>query len=213
MNPRTLNTLLATTFGLAVVLVVSQMAMAIEEPDYQVLSDHGTWELRGYAEVILAETQVEADFDAAGDMAFNRLFRYISGDNRKRAEIAMTAPVVQEPSSEKIAMTAPVVQQRDGRLWSVAFVLPATFSWETAPQPTDPRVSLRRVPERTVAALRFSGTWSEGRFTSHETELRSSLAEHGWKAVGPAVYARYNPPFTPWFMRRNEVLIPVTKAE
>ena len=94
----------------------------------------------------------------------------------------------------------------------VAFVLPVEYSWETAPQPTDPRVSLRLVPERTVAAVRFSGTWDEDRFASRENYLRTQLAKHGLQPVGDAVYARYNPPFTPWFMRRNEVMIPVVAA-
>jgi hypothetical protein len=198
---------------LAAAVVAPEVAMAIEEPVYEVVSDHGTYELRRYAEVILAETQVEASFDNAGGEAFRRLFRYISGDNRSRAKIAMTAPVVQEAQSEKIAMTAPVVQQDDGQLWRVAFVLPASYSWETAPEPNDELVSLRLVPARTVAALRFSGTWGENRFTGKEAELRALLAEQGWQTVGEAVYARYNPPFTPWFMRRNEVLIPVEPVE
>ncbi len=210
---KTRSALTATACALAAAIVASDVAMAIEEPEYEVVSDYGTYELRRYAQVILAETQVKADFDEAGGEAFSRLFRYISGDNRSRAKIAMTAPVVQEAQSEKIAMTAPVVQQGGGQLWRVAFVLPASYSWETAPQPNDPLVSLRQVPKRTVAALRFSGTWGENRFKSKEAELRSSLAEHGWQAVGEAVYARYNPPFTPWFMRRNEVLIPVEPVE
>ena len=115
--------------------------------------------------------------------AFRRLFAYISGDNQARTKIEMTAPVVQELSSEKIAMTAPVVQQSDDSGWSVAFVVPAAYSWDTAPEPTDPRVALRLVPERLVVAVRFSGTWGEERFSGHEGELRQRLAEHGLRPV------------------------------
>jgi hypothetical protein len=194
---------------LAVVLLTPGVTMAIEEPEYVIVADHGDFEIRRYAPMILAETRVDSDFERAGNEAFRRLFGYISGDNAARAKIEMTAPVVQEPSSEKIAMTAPVVQRSDDSGWSVAFVVPAEYSWQTAPEPTDPRVSLRQVPERLVAAVRFSGTWGEERFTGHEGELRERLAEHGMRPVGEAVFARYNPPFTPWFMRRNEVMIPV----
>jgi hypothetical protein len=194
---------------LAVVILTAGVAVAIEEPEYEIVDDHGDFEIRRYAPMILAETRVESDFEKAGNEAFRRLFAYISGDNAARAKIEMTAPVVQEASSEKIAMTAPVVQQSDDSGWRVAFVVPAEYSWETVPEPTDPRVSLRLVPERLVAAVRFSGTWGEERFTGHEDELRERLAKHGMRPIGEAVYARYNPPFTPWFMRRNEVMIPI----
>lgn len=106
-------------------------------------------------------------------------------------------------------MTAPVLQAGDTSGWRVAFVVPAQYSWETAPQPTDPRVKLRLLPARTVAAVRFSGTWDEERFTTKEKELRALLADRGLKTIGEAMYARYNPPFTPWFLRRNEVMIAV----
>ncbi len=199
--------------ALAIAASFPGVAMAIEEPEYEVVARHGDMELRRYAPMILAETRVDTDFEGAGNQAFNRLFRYISGDNRAQAKIAMTAPVVQEPTSEEIAMTAPVVQEAGDDGWRVAFVLPAKYSWETAPEPTDSRVELRLVPERLVAALRFSGTWGEERFMEHERQLRELLAEHGLEAAGKAVYARYNPPFTPWFMRRNEILIPATRAD
>ncbi|MEJ2580246.1 MAG: heme-binding protein [Acidobacteriota bacterium] len=198
---------------LAVLWLIPGAAVATEEPDYEVVASHGDFEVRRYEAMILAETWVESEFEKAGNEAFRRLFAYISGDNTARSKIPMTAPVVQESSSEKIAMTAPVLQEDHDPGWSVAFVVPAEYSWETAPQPIDPSVSLRLVPARTVAAVRFSGTWDEERFTKRESELRAQLAEHGLKTIGEAFYARYNPPFTPWFMRRNEVMIPVVKTD
>jgi hypothetical protein len=191
----------------------ARFAMAIEEPEYEVVAEHAGFELRRYQPVILAETEVDGGFEEAGNKAFSRLFAYIAGDNRSRAKIAMTAPVVQESSSEKIAMTAPVVQEGSDVGWRVAFVVPASYSWETVPEPTDARVELRQVPERTAAVLRFSGTWGEERFTTREARLRELLVEHGWQPVGEAIYARYDPPFTPWFMRRNEVQIPVERVD
>jgi len=189
--------------------LVPGVALAIEEPEYGLLEEHGSIQLRAYDEVVLAETLVEADFDAAGNQAFRRLFGYISGKNRSQVKIDMTAPVVQEAVSEKIAMTAPVVQQQDGPGWRVAFVVPDLYNWHNAPEPTDPEVSLRLVPERTMAVLKFSGGWSAERFKTKEAELRASLADLGWTPDGPAVFARYDPPFKPWFLRRNEVMIQV----
>jgi hypothetical protein len=186
------------------------VALAIEEPGYGVLERHGSIELRSYDEIVLAETVVDADFDDAGGQAFRRLFGYISGKNRSQVKIDMTAPVVQEATSEKIAMTAPVVQQQDDQGWRVAFVVPGLYTWHNAPEPTDPEVSLRLVPERKMAVLQFSGGWSAERFKAKEAELRASLADRGWAPAGPAVFARYDPPYKPWFLRRNEVMIPVT---
>jgi hypothetical protein len=187
--------------------------MAVENADYQVAAVHGDLEIRLYAPQILAETTVDSDFDGAGNQAFQRLFNYISGANRAQSKIAMTAPVSQEAAPQKIAMTAPVVQEAAGGTWRVSFLVPSSFTWDTVPEPVDPRVRLRKVPERTIAALRFSGTWGEQRFRDHESKLRTLLAKQGLKADGEPIFARYNPPFTPWFMRRNEVLIPIRAIE
>ena len=210
MSPLRKKAILIIFFAVASVWLAEEVALAVDEPEYEVVASHGDFELRRYAPMIIAETHVESDFEGAGNQAFNRLFSYISGNNTARTKIEMTAPVTQEASSQKIDMTAPVVQEADGSGWSVAFVLPADFSWETAPEPNDSLVELRLVPERLVAAIRFSGGWGEDRFGSRESELRALLPEHGLQAVGGAVYARYNAPFTPWFMRRNEVMIPVS---
>jgi len=202
--------ILIIIFAVASVWLVQEVALAVDEPEYEVVASHGDFELRRYDPMILAETHVESNFEGAGNQAFRRLFRYISGNNTARAKIEMTAPVTQEAVSQKIDMTAPVVQEADGSGWSVAFVLPADITWETAPEPNDSMVELRLVPERLMAAIRFSGGWGEDRFSARESELRALLAEHDLQAVGSAVYARYNAPFTPWFLRRNEVMIPVS---
>ena len=189
------------------------LAMAIETADYDVIETDDDFELRRYAPQILAETTVNANFDNAGNQAFRRLFNYISGANRSQSKIAMTAPVSQESSSRKIEMTAPVVQEESGASWNVAFLVPSSFSWDTVPQPTDDSVQLRRVPERTLAALRFSGTWSEERFRDHEKQLLAMLEARGLEVSGETIFARYDPPFKPWFLRRNEVLIPIAPIE
>jgi hypothetical protein len=206
MAKSTLRLALAAAVAAA---LVSSSAMAIEEAAYTVVEARGAIELRDYEPRILVETTVEGDFEESGNRAFRLLFNYISGANRSQTKIEMTSPVSQEAASEKIPMTAPVSQERGPEGWRVAFLLPASYSWETAPRPTDERVSLRRIPAQRMAAIRFSGTWGWSRFAEHESTLRAFMAEQGLEATGAPEFARYNPPFTPWFLRRNEVLIPV----
>lgn len=183
--------------------------MAIEEAPYEVVKKDANFEIRDYASHILAETVVEGDLEDAGSKAFNRLFRYISGDNQSRDKLAMTAPVSQQPASEKIAMTAPVGQQRAGDNWVVSFMMPSEYSLETLPEPDDPLITLRQVPPRTMAAVRYSGFWSEKNYLKHKAQLEEWVARMGLAITGDPVWARYNAPFTPWFLRRNEILVPV----
>ena len=193
----------------AVIILGAMDAMAIEEASYNVMNKDNHFEIRDYAPHILAETIVEGDLEEAGNKAFNRLFRYISGDNRSRDKVAMTAPVSQEPMGNKIKMTAPVGQQRAQGKWAVSFMMPASYTLETLPEPEDPEVKLRQVPARRMAAVRYSGFWSEKNYLRYKLELESWINERGLRIVGDPIWARHNPPFTPWFLRRNEILIPV----
>ena len=187
-----------------------KLAMAIEEASYQVVKTEGPFELRDYALYIVAETLVAGNFEKAGSSAFRRLFGYISGDNRSQTKIAMTAPVSQK-SSEKIAMTAPVGQKKSGDRWVVSFMMPASYSMETLPVPKDLQVTLRKVPARRVATVRYSGFWTEKNYRRHRVKLDIWIKKEGLNVVGEANWARYNSPFSLWFFRRNEILIPVSK--
>jgi hypothetical protein len=194
-----------------------------EQQPYEVLERHDGFELRRYPAHVVAEVHVRGTFDSAGTQAFRPLFRYISGENRSSRSVAMTAPVVQaaeaasaaeRESSEKVAMTAPVVQQAegDGR-FVVAFVLPASFTEETAPVPTDPDVRIRTVPERLAAARRYSGRWSESGYRQQVSALVEALERAELTPVGAPTFARFNAPFTPWFLRRNEVVQDVRRPD
>lgn len=184
-------------------------AMATEEAPYTVIKTDDIFELREYAPQVLAEIMVEGDLESAGNKAFRPLFDYISGNNRAQSKIAMTAPVSQEPIGEKIAMTAPVSQQQVQGKWAVSFMMPAAYSMETLPIPTDPNITLRQVPARRVAAVRYSGTWSEEKYLLHKGKLEKWITDNRFVVNGETVWARYNSPFTLWFLRRNEVLTPV----
>jgi hypothetical protein len=194
-------------------LMIEEPVMAIEEPDYDILESDEDFELRRYDSYIVAETVVEEAFDDAGNEGFRRLFAYISGENRKKASISMTAPVSQEKDYEQISMTAPVSQQSVAGKWRVTFMMPSEYTLETLPEPIDERVKLKKVEGKLVAALKYSGTWSRKRFEKKKERLESLIQERGLMSMGEPVFARYNPPFMPWFLRRNEVLITVYEPD
>ncbi len=185
-------------------------AMATEEAPYTVIKNDDIFELREYAPQILAEIIVDGDLEGAGNKAFRPLFRYISGDNKSRGKITMTAPVSQERKGEKISMTAPVSQQSVQGKWAVSFTMPTSYTMETLPTPDDSNIMLRQVPTRRMAAVRYSGFWSEEKYLLNKEKLAKWIKDNHFTVVGEPVWARYNAPFTPWFMRRNEILIPVT---
>jgi len=190
-------------------LPLAEETMAIEKAKYTIVEREGKFELRQYEPYLVAETFVKGDFDKVGSEGFRRLFDYISGKNRKRQSISMTAPLSQEAESEKISMTAPVNQVRVGEKYRVAFLMPAKYTMETLPEPLDPRVELKEVPGQLIAALRYSGTWSRDRYEEKKIRLQGMMRQKGLEPAGEPIFARYNPPFMPWFLRRNEVLIPV----
>ena len=121
----------------------------------------------------------------------------------------MTAPVSQAAAGEKIAMTAPVGQRAEGEGWSVSFMMPAEYTMDSIPEPTNPDVVIRELPAQKMAAVRYSGTWSESNYDRHLDELTTWVRNQGLAVEGEPVWARYDPPFKPWFMRRNEILVPV----
>ncbi len=175
-----------------------------DEIPYSVGQTLGDIEIREYPSVILATVQGRSDTGA-----FGLLFRYITGSNRSRSNIPMTAPVVSGPDpSVDIPMTAPVVS--DGEHFS--FVLPPTYTMETAPFPLDSRVRLNQVPPRRVAVIRFRGR-SGARLVQERTEvLLEGLRRSGFHPIGSPFLMRYNPPYTPGFLRRNEIGIEVDAA-
>jgi hypothetical protein len=185
---------------------VPHASHAVEEPAYDVLRSFGNVELRQYAPYVVAEVVIEGAGDDAGNAAFPILAGYIFGKNKGEKKFEMTAPVTQTAAPVKMAMTAPVTQADapgGGKL--VQFVLPRGVTLETAPEPLDPRVQLRQVPAQQWAAIRYSGTWSQANYDEHLALLKTTLAKEGVATQGEPVLARYNAPFTPWFMRRNEI--------
>jgi hypothetical protein len=184
-------------------------SMAVEEAKYTVSLKTEALEIRQYEATIIAEVIVNDSFDDASNSAFRKLFKYISGSNSSRSKIAMTAPVIQEPKAEKIAMTAPVGQRATEQGFAVSFMMPASYTMETIPLPVDASIVLREIPAHSAAAIRYSGTWSEKKYEKHLVLLQNWIEQNNLESTGQPLWARYNAPFIPWFMRRNEILIPI----
>lgn len=178
---------------------------AAEEPAYQLVRKLDGVELRRYAPYTVAEVMVPGPAGDAGAKAFPILSDYIFGRNKDERKFAMTAPVTQTATGTTLetAELAPPSGAAPGFL--VQFVLPKGITVATAPEPLDPRVRVREVSPGHVAVIRYSGFWSEANYTGHLARLRESLQAAGMTSTGEPIYARYNAPFTPWFMRRNEI--------
>jgi hypothetical protein len=167
----------------------------VKELKYQLIKKLDKVEIRLYDNLIIARV------DGYGDSGFNILFKYISGNNVSKTTLAMTSPVV----SQNIGMTAPVLSEKE----SIAFVLPEEFSLEDSPKPIDQRIKIQQIPKRYVAALRFTGRWTQSNFGKKSKQLLKELEESGLRTKGTVFAMRYSGPLTPWFLRRNEVAIEI----
>jgi SOUL heme-binding protein len=193
-----------------IVLTFTGAVMATEEPKYVVLEKESPFEIRSYAPMIVAEVQVEGDLDEASSQGFRLIAAYIFGQNQVSEKIAMTAPVTiedQSVKSAKIAMTAPVGIESNAGRWTVSFVMPAEYTMESIPKPINSQVQLRQIPAVKKAVIGFSGFYNSQKVAEKTLELERWMKSRHLAGVGSANFARYNPPWTLPFMRRNEVLI------
>jgi hypothetical protein len=217
---------------------MEETTMAIESPKYEVEKEEGSFEIRTYAAYIVAQVDVESDFDGALRNGFEILAHYIFGGNKKKESIPMTAPVSEEipmmapvtsekismtapvtsekismtapVTSEKISMTAPVTEEQAGeRSYRVSFAMPSKFTLETLPEPQDKRITFKVVEGRRTAAIRFSGRVHEKLATQKTEELRDWLSRNGMVPKSNFVVALYNPPFIPGIFRRNEIVVEI----
>jgi hypothetical protein len=184
-----------------------------EEASYLVSAKYGNVEIREYGEFVVIETDVEASYDEAGSIAFKKLFGYISGENGSQSKIAMTAPVMSREESalegEKVAMTTPVIGEKQGQGWRYSFVLPANYTLENAPVPSNPEVKLTVIPRKKVAVIRYSGPWKEEAMREKAEELTEWIRANNLERLSTPRSAGYDPPWTLPFLRRNEIMIDV----
>jgi hypothetical protein len=186
--------------------------MATEEPKFKLVEKSGDFELRLYDPVIVAETYVQGSLDEASNAGFRLIAGYIFGANKSRnsdssEKISMTAPVIVEDNSQKIAMTAPVIVEYNAGKWRVQFVMPSAYTLGTLPVPNDTRVSLREIPAQKIAAIVFSGFAGETKIQEKTTTLLEWMKTKGLNPLATPKLARYNPPWTLPFLRRNEILV------
>ena len=186
--------------------------MATEEPQFSVLEKTHPFELRSYAPMILAEVKVEGDLEEASGQGFRLIAAYIFGQNQVSEKIAMTTPVAiegQTPKSAKIAMTSPVNIEPNAGQWIVSFVMPAQYTMESLPKPLNSKVQLRQIPAVKRAVISFSGFYNANKVTERTLELEEWMKSKNLQAASVPKFARYNPPWTLPFMRRNEIMIDV----
>lgn len=186
--------------------------MATEEPPFTPKLRHGAFEVRDYPPLIVAEVSVTGNRKDAAGRGFRLLAGYIFGDNIHRQKIAMTAPVIQAAAGQTIAMTAPVLQTGGEGIWAIRFIMPRGSTLETLPLPNNPRVKLHGLAAARVAVVRFSGLAREDDVAARTLALSRFVGAQHLQALGPPSLAQYDPPWTPWFMRRNEMMIPVALA-
>lgn len=194
--------------------LLTGVVMATEEPSYTSILQDAPFEIREYPSLIAAEVTVSGERSDAISAGFRLLAGYIFGGNTRKQSIAMTSPVTQnEAPNEKIAMTAPVMQSPDPAGWIIRFIMPASYTIETLPTPNDPKVRLVALPPKRLAVVRFSGLVDDNDVEQQTTLLRAFVAQQKLTAVGTPSLARYDPPWTLWFLRRNEIMLEVTSAK
>ena len=170
---------------------------SIETLNYRLLTKVDNVEIRSYSEHLLATVKVDSGFSRAGYSAFGDLFDYISGNNREKQKIAMTTPVIQRPTKKG---------------WAVSFVMPEMLLSQGMPEPQSNQVVQEKIESRLMAAVQYSGSWRESKFLKHKGILIKTIKKTEYRICGPVLWARYNPPFSLPFMRRNEVIAQVCKG-
>lgn len=198
-------------------LLIGGLAMAYEEPAYAVVKKRNDYEVRHYPPYVVAEVDASGSLSSSGSAAFRILANYIFGDNVGSEKMAMAAPVEtrMQKSGTTMAMTAPVITRELESIpdaYRYAFIMERKYTLDTVPKPTDDRISLRETAPRTVAVRRYSGLWSDESYKRNRAQLLEDLQRDGVTSTGEPYLARYNGPLTPWFLRRNEIIVEIDEA-
>jgi len=198
-------------FSLLIFIFWGTNLSALEEPKYSVLKEYENFEIRNYDSYLVAEVDIEGSYNKSGNEAFRILAGYIFGDNQSSIKMNMTAPVESEAiqSSEKMNMTTPVFSNKNVNGYTYRFVMESKYTQETLPVPNNSKIRITEIKDRVMAVISFSGRWSQKNFEKHEQILVNDLKNEGIGVASEAIYARYNAPFTPWFLRRNEIMFEI----
>jgi hypothetical protein len=189
-------------------LLTTPIAMATEEPSYRVITQSEPFEIREYPPLIVAQVEVPGDLSEASSAGFRLIANYIFGNNISVRDGGLTTA---EPVPEKIAMTVPVIAEGKGdqKSWLIQFVMPKQYTLETLPKPNNPQVKLLPIGSQKLAVIRFTGFVSDDKVQQKTAELMAWIKSRNEVVSGNPRLARYNPPWSiPW-LRRNEILIPI----
>ena len=181
--------------------------MIHEEPLYTSQLKEGLFEVRDYPELLAAEVSLGGPRSQASAVGFDLLAAYIFGDNCREPALPEEPAVPRR--SETIAVTVPVILLGGSGEWTVRIVLPSVYALDTLPTPNNARVHLAVVPPARLAVLQFSGLAHDDDVARKTSELQALLAARDLQASGPAALARYDAPWTPWYLRRNELMVPI----
>jgi len=195
-------------------VLIASTVMATEEPKFSIIEKSEPFELRAYAPQLIAEVKVEGDLDTASSQGFRLIAAFIFGQNQVSEKISMTVPVgIETAQSTKIAMTVPVgiEASKDSakgiNQWVFSFVMPSEYTMATLPKPLNPLVTIRELPAQKRAAITFSGFYNDAKVLEKTKALEEWVKSKQWQTIGSPQFARYNPPWSIPFMRRNEILI------
>jgi effector-binding domain-containing protein len=196
-------------FTIVLLFITSFSAMAIEEPEFISIEKKDAFEIREYQPKLIAQVLVNGTFDSASSKGFRLLADFIFGNNKTNEgskKIDMTSPVISRDATEKIDMTAPVVSEETEKGWYVSFNMPKQYTKETLPVPINPEVKIIEVPSEKYAVITFSGLVREKKYAEMLNLLNEEMKKRNIDPKGPAILARYNPPWTLPFLRRNELM-------
>jgi effector-binding domain-containing protein len=194
------------------ILFFSHSLMATEEPEFNLILKKENLEIREYLPKILAQVKVIGTFDEATSAGFKLLADYIFGNNISTdgsSKIAMTAPVILEPKSKIINMTAPIITEGNNREWLISFIMPKEFSIKTLPKPNNKDIKIISLPKEKYAVIVFSGLVREVSYKEQAMLLNNFISDSKLTSVGQLQIARYNPPWTLPFFRRNELMVKI----
>lgn len=186
------------------------MASNVEQAKYELVESYDSIEIRDYAPMIVAETEVSGERKEAINQGFRVIADYIFGNNITKQSVAMTAPVAQQPV-EKIAMTAPVTQEGSDTSWKIRFVMPSAYTMDTLPKPKNDSVKLYEISSKRFIVIRFSGIADKASLEKYTHALNAFIKEKKLRVLSQVTYAFFNPPWTLPFLRRNEVMVEIAK--
>ena len=163
-----------------------------ESAPYKVVRTDGKFQVRDYPALTVVETPMASGSRNGDDGSFMRLFRFITGGNEAKQKIAMTTPVFMTGSETNATM---------------AFVMPAQMKTGEVPKPSDGSVTVRELAAGWFAVLRFSGGRNAEKEAKSLTRLLAWMESERLRVLSPPVYGYFDPPWTPAFLRRNEVML------